>query len=297
MLKLIKKIKEIIYYIDRSGIRIMNDKDYISFQFKKALKRELDLENPQSLNEKLQWIKLYDRNPEYTKMVDKYEVKEYVKNIIGEQYIIPTLGIYDNFNQIDFDKLPNQFVMKCTHDSGSTIICKDKKTFDIDKAKKVLTKSLRHNFYYKAREWPYKNIKRRIIIEKYMKDDNLEDLEDFKLQCFNGVVDNIFVCVERYTETGVKYHYFDRNWNYLPYCPYEGIDATNVGVARPEKLDEMIEISEKLSKGIPEVRVDLYYINGKIYFGELTFFSHGGYDLDITYEADMEMGKRMSLPK
>jgi len=296
ILKIIEHPSLILYYFDKFGIKRISDKKFLEYKYFFVLNKKLDLENPQTFNEKLQWLKLYDRNPEYTKMVDKCEAKKYVANVIGEEYIIPTLGIYNSFEEIDFQKLPNQFVMKCTHDCGSIIICKDKSKFNMEKAKNKINKALKYNYYYAGREWPYKNIKPRIIIESFMDDGVNSQLVDYKLQCFWGKVDNILVCVDRDKETGVKYHYFDTNWKYLKYCPYPGINEKNINISKPKQLDKMIKIAERLSAGIPEVRIDLYIIHGKIYFGEYTFFTNGGFDTTITSDADIILGEKLKLP-
>ena len=302
MTNIFRKIKKVLVnpavllmLLDDRNIIRMDDIKYLKTRFKFVFSRDLKLDDPKTFNEKLQWLKLNDRNNLYTTMVDKYEAKEYVSKIIGSKYIIPTLGVYDNFDDINFEKLPNRFVIKCTHDSGSTIICKNKSDFNIGRAKRKINKCLKNNFYYAGREWPYLNVKPRIIIEQYMEDTSITDLEDYKIQCFNGKVDNIMVCVDRYTKAGVKYHYFDKNWKYLPYCVYEGIDENNVNVPKPKQLNEMIEIAEKLSKNIPQLRVDLYIINNQIYFGELTFFTNGGFDTTITEEADYILGNKLDL--
>lgn len=272
------------------------DKIYLFLMYYILVKKRLNINNPKTFNEKLQWLKLNDRKNIYTKMVDKYEAKKYVTDLIGDEYIIPTIGVYNNFNEINFNNLPNQFVIKCTHDSGSTIVCKDKTKFDIKNAKKKISKALKYNYYYSVREWPYKNIKPRIIIESFMDDGVNSQLVDYKLQCFWGKVDNILVCVDRDKETGVKYHYFDTNWKYLKYCPYPGINEKNINISKPKQLDKMIKIAERLSAGIPEVRIDLYIIHGKIYFGEYTFFTNGGFDTTITSDADIILGEKLKLP-
>ena len=272
------------------------DKIYLFLMYYILVKKRLNINNPNTFNEKLQWLKLNDRKNIYTKMVDKCEAKKYVTDLIGDEYIIPTIGVYNNFNEINFNNLPNQFVIKCTHDSGSTIVCKDKTKFDIKNAKKKISKALKYNYYYSVREWPYKNIKPRIIIESFMDDGVNSQLVDYKLQCFWGKVDNILVCVDRDKETGVKYHYFDTNWKYLKYCPYPGINEKNINISKPKQLDKMIKIAERLSAGIPEVRIDLYIIHGKIYFGEYTFFTNGGFDTTITSDADIILGEKLKLP-
>ena len=273
------------------------DKIYLFLMYYILVKKRLNINNPKTFNEKLQWLKLNDRKNIYTKMVDKYEAKKYVTDLIGDEYIIPTIGVYNNFNEINFNNLPNQFVIKCTHDSGSTIVCKDKTKFDIKNAKKKISKALKYNYYYSVREWPYKNIKPRIIIESFMDDGVNSQLVDYKLQCFWGKVDNILVCVDRDKETGVKYHYFDTNWKYLKYCPYPGINEKNINISKPKQLDKMIKIAERLSAGIPEVRIDLYIIHGKIYFGELTCTPAAGIADHYSEEGNIHLGKLININK
>lgn len=273
----------------------LSDEKFLQFAYKKLVGKKLNLDNPKTFNEKLQWLKVNDRKPIYTKMVDKYEAKELVAELIGAEYVIPTLGVWEKFEDIDFENLPEQFVLKCTHDSGGLVICKNKQELDLNYVKKKINRSLSTNYFDGGREWPYKDVKPRIIAEKYMENIDGTEINDYKIQCFNGVADNILVCVERFSESGVKYHYFDKNWTYLPYCPYEGIDSENVNINKPETLDMMIKIAEKLSVGIPTLRVDLYEICGKIYFGEMTFFPCSGFDTTITKEADIKMGEKLNL--
>lgn len=279
----------------RGFYKHLSDEKFIKKAYKVRMGKELSLDNPVTYNEKLQWLKLNDRNPLYTQMVDKYEVKKIVASAIGEEYIIPTLGVWDKFEGIDFDKLPTQFVLKCTHNSGGLVICKDKSNLNLEKAKQKINRSLAFDYYYNSREWPYKNVQPRIIAEQYMENEDGSAIDDYKIQCFDGKVDNIMVCVGRFEKSGVRYHYFDKKWNYLPYCPYEGITAENVNIEPPTKLNEMIQIAETLSKGIPQLRVDLYEIKGQVYFGELTFFTSSGFDTTITEEADRILGSKLVI--
>ena len=278
------------------------DEAYLQRMFRARMGYELNLNNPQTFNEKLQWLKLYDRKPIYTTMVDKYEAKKYVAGIIGEQYIIPTLGVWDKFDDIDFDSLPDKFVLKSTHDSGGVVICRNRDFFNIEEARVKINQSLQRNYYYQFREWPYKDVKPRIIAEEYFEDPSTmvpghePVLNDYKLQCFDGKFDNIFVAEGRFSKRGVRYHYFDRDWNYIPYCPYDDIDLAALQMLRPKNYEKMIEIAEKLSAGLPELRVDLYEINGRVYFGEMTFYSQSGFDTDITPEADRILGGKLALP-
>ena len=303
MIEYIKKIKKIISdplyrfgCLSTIGLyKNMSDRKYLEKKFLLKMGYKINLDNPKTFNEKLQWLKLYDRNPEYTKMVDKYDVKEYVSKIIGEEYIIPTIGVYEKFNNIDFDKLPNQFVMKCTHDSGGIIICKDKKKLDINLARKKINKSLRNNYYYKHREWPYKNVKPRIIIEKYLDDGENSQLNDYKIMCFVGKAKCSFVCSERDNkDLGLAVTFFDLNWKKMPFERH--YRSSGKKIKKPENYNKMIKLSEKLSKNIPFVRVDWYEINGKLYFGELTFFPGAGFEEFTPEKWDFRLGEMLKLP-
>ncbi len=261
--------------------RIIPDRYFLEWVFPIYTGYKLNLNNPKTYNEKLQWLKLYDRNPEYTTMVDKYEAKKHVASIIGKEYIIPTLAVYDRAEDIDFTELPNQFVLKCTHDSGGVIICKDKSNFDKEAALNKLKQGLKQNFYWKNREWPYKNVKPRIIAEKYMTDGD-DSLKDYKFFCFNGKAKAMFVSKGRF------YNYFDMEFNKLPF--EWGVPNFKDTIEKPERWLEMISLAEKLSKSIPQLRVDFYYVEGKILFGELTFFTGSGFDKFNPSEWDAIMG-------
>lgn len=276
----------------RGGYKNWSDEKFLKRCYKARMKKELNLENPQTFNEKLQWLKLYDRKPIYTTMVDKCAVKGYVAERIGEEYIIPTLGVWDSFDEIDFDALPNRFVLKCAHDSGGLVICKDKASLDLDAARKKLEKSLKREWFYCGREWPYKNVKPRIIAEQYMSDDNGE-LCDYKLMCFNGKVKCSFVCSERYSAKGLHVTFFDREWNAMPF--ERKYPACREGLPKPLNYDKMLELAEQLSSGIPFVRVDFYEVFGKIYFGELTFYPGGGWEKFTPEEWDYELGSWIQL--
>lgn len=274
------------------------DDIYLKKEFKVRMGKELNLNNPQTFNEKIQWLKLYDRHPEYTMMVDKYAAKQYVASKIGDEYIIPTLGVWTKFDDIDFDKLPKKFVLKCTHDSGGLVICKDKSTLDIAAAKRKIEHCLKRKYYYIHREWPYKNVPPRIIAEKYMTDNvntsTNETLKDYKFYCFDGKVRFLMINSDRNFKTSTKADYFDRDFNWLDFT--WGYEHANVRPVKPDCFDEMIAISEKLSKGLPHVRVDLYECNGQIYFGELTFYDGSGFDKIEPIEWDYKIGKMLKLP-
>lgn len=284
-----KVVVDILYLIST----ILPDYIFLKLIFRLKMGYKLDLDNPQTFSEKLQWLKLYNRKPEYTTMVDKAAVKEYVAKIIGEEYIIPTLGVWDRFEDIDFESLPNQFVLKTTHGGGNTgvVICKDKSSFDKESAKAKLNKSLKNCIYRRYKEWPYKNVKHRIIAEEYITDSTGE-LNDYKFFCFNGEPKVMLVSSERLTS--VKFDYFDINFNHLPF--EQGGPNSKKQHARPHNMDKMVDISTKLSSNIPHVRVDLYDVDGKVYFGELTFFDSSGYAKFEPEEWNYEFGKWLKLP-
>lgn len=294
MKKLVEFLKsplKIFVYFNNRNIKILSDINYLKLRYKITFHKKLNLDNPQTFNEKLQWLKLNDRKEIYTTMVDKYEAKKYVANIIGNEYIIPTIGIYNSFDEIDFSELPNQFVMKCTHDSGGLVICKDKNNLDINKARKKINKSLKNNYYYGGREWPYKKVKPRIIIEKYMGDN----LNDYKIFCFDGVPKYILVCSNR-NGNFKNTDFYDVNWNLMPFTR-EKHQNNPIGISKPENLNEMLLIAEKLSKDIPFVRVDLYDIKNKIYFGEMTFYPSAGFEGFSPVEWDKKLGDMIKLPR
>lgn len=276
--------------------RYFSDENYVKWKYYLNFHKRLHLDNPQTYNEKLQWLKLYDQHDEYTQMVDKYEAKKNVASIIGEEYIIPTYGLYDSFEEIDFASLPQQFVLKCTHNSGGVFVCKDKAVFDIDGARKQVNKWLKKNPYWKNREYPYKNVKPRIIIEQYMEDESGYELKDYKFFCFNGIAKYIFVASDRGKDNEeTKFDFYDIEWNLLPFT--NGHPNSNKMMKKPENYDKMVEISERLSQGIPHVRVDLYNINGHIYFGELTFFHWSGLVPFVPEKWDYIFGDSLVLPR
>lgn len=283
------------------------DKQYLQLMYWAIFHKRLDLKNPKGFNEKLQWLKLYDRRPEYTVMVDKYAAKQYVAARIGEQYIIPTLGVWEHFDDIDFDSLPNQFVLKCTHDSGGLVVCKDKQSLDKTVAKEKIEKSLKRNYYWSGREWPYKNVPPRIIAEKYMSNNQennsketslivneADDLKDYKFYCFNGTMKFVMINSDRNSDKPTKADYFDRDFNWLDFT--WGYAHAEIRPEKPEKYEEMVFLAEKLSKGLPHIRVDFYECNGKVYFGELTFYDGSGFDAIEPIEWEYKIGKMINLP-
>ena len=279
--------------------KYVTDKLYIRCLFREQLGYWPNLNNPKSFNEKLQWLKLYDRKPIYTTMVDKYAVKKYVADRIGEEYIIPTLGVWDKFDDIDFDVLPDQFVLKCTHDSGGLVICKDKSKLDIDQARKKIEKSISNDYYLQGREWPYKNVKRRIIAEAYMEDSQVNELRDYKFFCFNGCPKYCQVISNRSIAETIDF--YDMDWKHQEFnglsLPRKPFPTSTIPISEPRPFGKMKEIVALLSKDIPFVRVDLYCIGKRIYFGEMTFYPACGYGTFYPTHWNILMGNLLVLPK
>lgn len=273
---------------------ISDDRRYLKLEYFLEMKKRLNLDNPETFNEKLQWMKLYDRNPLYTSLVDKAAVKDYVASVMGkDDIIIPTLGVWNSFDEIDFDGLPGQFVLKTTHDSGGVVICLDKRTFDLEAARRKLEKSLTHNYYLEHREWPYKDVRPRIIAEKFMVDESGIELKDYKFFCFDGEPKMLFIATDRPFDT--RFDFFDIQFHHLPFT--QGHPNAERPIAKPDNFERMIEIARRLSKGFSQVRVDLYNVNGKIYFGELTFAHFSGNVPFKPSEWDRKIGEWWTLPE
>lgn len=284
----------IVYANNKIPLRILPDDIYLRIAYRAIMRERLNLKSPKTFNEKLQWLKLYNRKPDYTMMVDKLGVREYISKTIGDEYLVPLLGVWDNFDDINFDDLPKKFVLKCTHDSGGLIICNDKDKLDIKEARKKINKSLKRNYYYNCREWPYKNVKPRIICEELLETQDGCLPNDYKFHCFNGQPDNVMVCIER-SSGNPKFFFFDYKWSLLRYNK-SGINAPkNFTLSKPKKIDEMFKIAKILSKDLPFVRVDLYCEGDKIYFGELTFFPQSGFDSNLLKETDILFGDKIRL--
>jgi len=269
------------------------DKLFLKIKYFLVTEKHLNLKEPKTFNEKLQWLKLYDRKSTYTKMVDKAEAKKYVAGIIGEEHIIPTIRIYNSFEEIFFEELPDQFVLKTTHDSGGVIICCDKQTFDIVAAKRKINKHLKINSFYRTREWPYKNVQPRIIAEKYMVDESGYELKDYKFFCFDGKVHYIQVDFDRHINH--KRNIYNTSWDLQDFTIQYPNDI-NHKIPKPESLDNMISFANKLSEGFSHLRVDFYTINGDIYFGELTFYHGSGTESFVPEEWDYKFGSLLKLP-
>lgn len=303
-MKIFSKIKNFIHnpkifkrvILNQFAPLIKNDELFIKMKWSISdMQYPLNLQNPQTFCEKLQWLKLHNRKPIYTTMVDKAEAKKYVASIIGEEYIIPTIAIWDSADKIDWDILPNQFVMKCTHDSGGIVICKDKSKLDKSEAYKIMKKGLKRRYFWQNREWPYKDVTPRIIVEEYMEDNKTRELRDYKYFCFDGVVKALFIASERQKQgEDTKFDFFDENYNHLPII--NGHPNATLIPEKPLRFEDMKSLAAKLSKGMPHLRVDFYEMNGKIYFGELTFFHWSGMVPFEPVEWDYKFGEWIILP-
>lgn len=272
---------------------IYNDEEYLDKRFENRLGYKLNLKDPETFNEKLQWLKIYNRRPEYVQMVDKFAVKEYVAKRIGAEYVIPILGAWDSFDDINFKELPDKYVLKCTHDAGSVIIVDGKQNFNKSEMKSKLDIALNTNYFWMGREWPYKYVRRRILAEKYMVQSS--EMIDYKFMCFNGKVKIIFTCTERNGAEQLKVTFFDSEWNRMPFERH--YPASTKVIEKPINLSLMIELAEKLSENIPFVRIDFYEIDYRVYFGEITFYPGGGMEEFTPFKWDRILGDWIILPK
>ena len=270
-----------------------SDELYLSWMFYHRLGYWPNLRRPKSFNEKLQWMKLHDNNPLFSLYADKYRVREHIVETIGEGYLIPILGVFEKAEDIDFDSLPNQFVLKCNHGAGCNIICKDKNRFDRRAAIIKLNEWMAKDYSHLKREYHYASIERKIICEQFMTDNETGDLRDYKFFCIGGEVQMIQVDMNRFSHH--TRNIYDKDWNLLDVEISFPRDVTCT-VAPPRELPEMIAIANKLSKDFKQVRVDLYVINHKVYFGELTFFSGAGFSRYYPRKFEIELGKKLRLP-
>ena len=287
-----------MYFLSSHGFyKNMSDEDYLRKMWRYRMGGELDLEHPQTFCEKLQWLKVYNQNPEYSKYVDKYEVKQIVAKEIGAEHVIPIYGVWNSFDEIDFNELPDRFILKTTHDSGGFMICRDKKDFDRAKAGRKFDRAMKRNYYWGDREWPYKNVRPRIIAEEYIDSLGKPESIEYKLTCMNGKLAFTTVC------TGIAHSAFenrtndsfDPDGNHMPWYAY--YKNSTKPVELPEQLPEMIGYAEKLSTGIPYARVDFYIIDGQVFFGEMTFFTWAGFIEFTPPEWDRILGDMLILPE
>lgn len=291
------KVKDILYKIEGRLIpycvNILSDATYLKWVFRHNMGYSLNLKNPKSYSEKLQWLKLYYKRPEYTKLVDKIDVKDYVSSIVGKKYIIPTIGKWNSLDDIDWESLPNQFVIKATNDSGGVVVCKDKTSLDIENANNLLRGKGDRDYTKYNKEYPYHDVPHRFIAEEYMEDESGFELKDYKIFCFDGKAKFLFVATGR-QQNDTRFDFYDAEFNHLPII--NGHPNAEVWPTKPENYEEMLSVAEKLSKGMPHVRVDLYNVNGKIYFGELTFFHWSGTVPFKPREWDYKFGEYLNLP-
>lgn len=293
-LNLAKKRRPVWLYLPFKASNLISDAAYLKVKFKDRLGYKLNLNNPQTFNEKIQWLKLYDRRPIYTLATDKYKVRDYLTKMVGAKYLVPLLGVWNNFNEIDFSQLPNQFVLKCNHDSGSYIICEDKANFNVAAAKSKLTKALLRNYYYAGREWAYKNIEPKIMAESYLSEPKGE-LIDYKFMCFGGEVKCVFVCQNRRSRAGLNINIYDANWRQLPFGR-KAHPASLASLNQPHNFKLMLEISRKISADFPFLRVDFYEIEEKIYISELTLYPSAGLEGFEPHNYDRILGDWLVLP-
>lgn len=300
--KIIRVLKDpsllFLWLLRRYASCVKDDEYYVRMLYFLCMKKKLNLNQPSTFNEKLQWLKLYDQHDEYTDLVDKAKVKSYVAELIGEKYIIPTLGVWDHFEDIDFDLLPEQFVMKCTHDSGSTVVCKDKKNLNVVKVRKKINKALKCDIFVKTREYPYKMVKPKIIVEKYMNDKSqTDDLLDYKIMVFNGEVRCVFVCSNRNHPKGLCVDFYDLDWNHLPFQRHYRNNP--LPIDKPSQMEKMISLSKQLASRLnaPFVRIDFYQIGEQPYFGEITFYPGNGMEEFTPEEWDYRLGEWLELPQ
>lgn len=293
--QLIRNPKAILLGIMRHTASLWPDKLYLKIVYPLHMGKSLNLKNPRTFTEKLNWLKVNLRNENYSRLVDKYEVKQFVtERLGGDEHVIKNLGVWNSFDEINFDSLPNQFVLKTTNGGGNTsvVICKDKMKLNIEECRKKLTLKSGKIFLW-SREYPYYNVVPRIIAEEFIK-TNDDELSDYKIFCFNGEPKFLFVGTERQKKgTEVKFDFFDTEFNHLPIR--NGHENSSHQIPRPKNFEEMLEIAKKLSAGFPHVRVDLYNVNGKIYFGEMTFFHFAGFVPFEPEEWDEKFGEFLKL--
>ena len=302
MSEIIKKVVEKPYLIlpvcwRKCSKLIWSDKLYLKVYYRLCFGKKLDFQNPKTFTEKIQWLKLYNTSPLCTQLVDKYAVREYVKEKIGEEHLVPLLGVWDRFDDIDFGLLPERFVLKTTHDSGGVVICRNKSELDVKNARKVLTKSLSRNYFWNGREYPYKNVKPRIIAEQFMEGEDRGYLVDYKFFCFDGEPKVLFFASNRYNadHTPPRFDYYDMEMNHLP-VRSKGHENAETKLKMFPEFEQMKKLARVLSEGFPHVRVDLFMSKGRIYFGEMTFHHDGGLVPFIPEEWDLKFGEMIKLP-
>lgn len=280
---------------------LLPDRLFLKCQYFLIMGERLNLNNPSTFTEKIQWLKLYNRRPEYHLWVDKCEVKKYVASVVGDRYLIPTLGVWDCFKDINFDSLPDQFILKSTHGSHASVICRNKAEFDRQGAQRLFEKMQRTSPYKTFREWAYKDVKPRILAEQLMVNGNDKELTDYKFFCFNGEVKYCQVIKDRSGSETIDF--FDAEWNHQEFIgllqkkrTMRSATKLQVPIEKPSAYDEMIEVARKLAVNQPFVRIDLYEINGRGYFGEITFYPAAGLGVFEPAEWNQRLGTLIRLP-
>lgn len=283
------------FFIKRSRLlyKLLGEKRCVEILYRAVTGNTLNLANPLSFNEKLQWLKVNNKNPLFSTMVDKYAVKQFVEEKMGEGYVVPTIGVWDSFDDINIESLPQQFVLKCTHDSGGLVICKNKSSLDLVKTKRKICRCLKKNFYYSWYEFPYRDVKPRIIAEQYLAGAD-GDVVDYKVHCFNGKAKFVLTCSERFSETGLKEDFYDLSWNRMPVARPDHPNSEK-GVAKPITFSKMINFAETFAKNIPFLRVDFYEVDAKLFFGEFTFFPASGLNAFVPESWDETFGSWLDL--
>lgn len=290
--------KQLLRIVLRCGSLFNNNEElHLKVLFYLHMGKKLDLKNPKTLNEKMQWLKLYDHRPEYKYMVNKITAKDYATKMLGSEYVVPLLGVWDKPEDIDFDSLPDKFVLKTNHSGGNTgvIVCKDKSKLNKQDAIKKLNRSLKSDISVSLREWVYEGMKKQVFAEALL-ESTTGDIDDYKFYCFDGYADAVLVCIDRQIGES-KFYFFDENWQLKRYNKRGKEAPTDFTLPRPDNLEDMFRIARLLSKGIPHLRVDLYNVDGKIYFGETTFFTASGFDANRLPEADLYFGNLTKLPE
>ena len=275
------------------SLRIIPDEIYLKLFYWYKFKKKLDLSAPKTFTEKIQWIKLFDRNPLYVRLADKIEAKAYVSEKIGSEYVVPTIGVWNSFSEIPFEELPDSFVIKCTHDSGSVVLCNDKSKLNYENARKEIDRCLKHNYFYSGREWAYKSIVPRVYAEQYLVDDNYREIRDYKFFCFNGIPKLMFIATNRQSNAETCFDFYDMEGNYLNIR--NGHPNASKKPELPLNFDKMKTLASVLSEGIRQVRVDFYEVNGQIFFGEFTFYHFSGLTKFIPDDWDSTIGSWVEL--
>jgi len=295
-LRYLKRPKGLVGAMGAHGfLNWLSDSNYLHLLYYCETGYKLDLKNPKRFTEKLQWLKLFDRKDEYTGYVDKYIVRTYVTEKIGEKYLIPMFEVYDNIDAIKWGELPNKFVLKCTHGSHSNIICNDKKKLDINKSYKKLEQWMTHNWFWFGREWPYKNVRPRIICEKFLEDEKGACIipDDYKVMCFNGKAKLIQVHKDRFGDNHTQ-DIYNTDWVKTD-LNQVGCNISKEITLRPNTLEKMLVLSEKLAINMKHIRIDWYLVNEKLYFGEITFFDASGFEPFVNEKDELEIGSWIDL--